>query len=257
MILGIVSSKGGVGKTTLAANLGVALADISKKDVLLVDGDLRSGSLSAHFGMTPEKGLQDLLLDEEMSPAEVITPLGGNLWILPSKIFYFGEVNLKNITKIIHKVAHTYWLVIIDVPPAGDYMQMSLMSYCDGLVGITTPDVQGVSGLLWVLYFAKKVKITPLGVIVNRAMGRRYELPAPAIEKELGIRILGVIPEDEDVRRSVGEKAPLLRAYVRTVAGDEIIKTAKHLHQLIEKLKKERHETEAPPRKCPHCGATI
>jgi len=256
MILGITSSKGGVGKTTLAANLGIALADISKKDILLIDGDLRTGSLSSYFGTTPEKGLQDLLAGEEISPAEVISPLGGNLWILPCRFPYFGKIELGRFSKIIHRLSHMYWLILIDVPPSGDYTQTSLMLSCERLIGVTTPDMQGIRGLFWVLYLAKRFKVTLLGVIINRVMDRRYEMLPPMVEEELGIRILGIIPEDEDVRRSVSEGAPLLRAYTRTVAGDEIIKTAKRLYQAIQKDSYEA-ETGLAPRKCPHCGATI
>ncbi|HDD45868.1 MAG TPA: septum site-determining protein MinD, partial [Candidatus Aenigmarchaeota archaeon] len=51
-IISVVSGKGGVGKTTLVANLGVALASIGK-NVLLIDGNLSGANLGLHLDILP------------------------------------------------------------------------------------------------------------------------------------------------------------------------------------------------------------
>ena len=50
-IIGVVSGKGGVGKTTLVANLGAALASLYKKDVIVVDCNVTTSHLGLYLGM--------------------------------------------------------------------------------------------------------------------------------------------------------------------------------------------------------------
>ena len=60
--IGIFSAKGGVGKTTLAANLGAALTTEFNRDVILLDGNISDANLALHFGITyPHLTLNDVL----------------------------------------------------------------------------------------------------------------------------------------------------------------------------------------------------
>lgn len=81
----IASTKGGVGKTTLTANLGALLADMGLR-VLLIDADLQP-SLSKYFALasaSPSAGLTDVLLNGEMTPSCITATEIPNLDIVVS-----------------------------------------------------------------------------------------------------------------------------------------------------------------------------
>ena len=84
--IGIISIKGGVGKTSCTANLGAALANEFGKKVLLVDSNFTAPNLGLHFGIVdPQKTLHDALLDK-IGIKEAILEYKEGFHILPSSL---------------------------------------------------------------------------------------------------------------------------------------------------------------------------
>ena len=89
--IGVISLKGGVGKTSVVVALGSAIADFNKK-VLLVDGNLSAPNLGIHFKIiNPEISLHHVL-DREVNAKDAVQSLG-KLDILPSSIFTDKQIN--------------------------------------------------------------------------------------------------------------------------------------------------------------------
>jgi len=103
-VIGVLSLKGGVGKTSVVAALGDALADFGKK-VLLIDANLSAPNLGLHFNIVnPEKTLHDLL-DRTANIRDVIQKLE-KFDIIPAALFNKKEIaplNLKNKVKILKR----------------------------------------------------------------------------------------------------------------------------------------------------------
>lgn len=82
--LGVISARGGDGKTELAANLAVAIANDPRHSAVLVDLDVAFPSLAASFGTPDLPGLSAVLLGEAQLEDVVVTPVGlGRLEIVP------------------------------------------------------------------------------------------------------------------------------------------------------------------------------
>ena len=82
-IIGIISLKGGVGKTSCTANLGASLANTFQKKVLLVDGNLSAPNLGISFDIAnPEFSFQDVL-ERKANPSQAVSNLT-NMDILPA-----------------------------------------------------------------------------------------------------------------------------------------------------------------------------
>ena len=79
--ISITSGKGGVGKTTLVANLAVHLAEKGNK-VLILDGDMGMANIDIFFGVRPSYSIMDLL-NEQVSMEEVIVDVGSNISLVP------------------------------------------------------------------------------------------------------------------------------------------------------------------------------
>lgn len=99
-VIGILSNKGGVGKTHLATSLSIALAQRGKK-VLLIDADWSSANVTRKLGLTPPRTLRQYFADE-CAVADLIcaTPHHPNLYILAGSPGEFGIANMDQARKL-------------------------------------------------------------------------------------------------------------------------------------------------------------
>ena len=106
----------GVGKSFVSANLAELLAETGKK-VLLISADMRKGHLHKVFGLSGDKGLQDMLVDPNLN---VAVPIGNNLDIICGGKFPPNPSELlmsPAFTALLEKASSQYDAVIIDTPP--------------------------------------------------------------------------------------------------------------------------------------------
>lgn len=149
--IGVVSTKGGVGKTTLAANLGAILADFGLR-VLLIDTDPQA-SLSKYFELKTEAelGLVEMIRDGELSSIKVSETILPNLSIvlsndktgeiqqtLPQKIDRSARIKwaLNN-----QYVADNFDVAIIDTQGATGPLQEAAAFACHDLLSPISPDI--------------------------------------------------------------------------------------------------------------------
>ncbi len=147
-IYGIVSTKGGVGKTSLAANLGGILADMGQR-VLLVDGDFQQ-TLSSYFKIRVQApwGLRRLITRAD--PSECISRTGiGQLDIILSddpggKLtdwFRESASHVYYLAAALKKLDEQYDYILIDSQGARGILQQSIILASDTLISPIIPDV--------------------------------------------------------------------------------------------------------------------
>jgi succinoglycan biosynthesis transport protein ExoP len=154
-VIVVTSPRPSAGKTTTVANLGISLAEIGRR-VLLIDGDLRRPRLGKLFGLQFSTGLSDVLLDEGSAIATLVCGVRSSnvpgLYVLP------GGSEPANISKLLHsthmdtliEVARSeYDFVLIDSPPMMGMADARLLSRnADGVIlisraGETSPEQLG------------------------------------------------------------------------------------------------------------------
>ncbi len=120
-ILTITSSIHGEGKTVTSINLGITFAhDLNKKSILLVDADMRRGTLTKDLGLKAEKGLADILSDDTKIDDTLLSVGIDNLHIVPSGKRPHNPAELLGSAKMkdfIANVRKTYDYVFFDCPP--------------------------------------------------------------------------------------------------------------------------------------------
>ncbi len=167
----LTSAEPGEGKTTLAAHLAISNA-ARGKTTMLVDGDLRRPGLHARFGLTPRKGLSNVLTGE-LPWQDVVVPIEGrpNLSLLPSGPGSHRAADLvgHKLFSLLDEFAKEYDLVILDSPPLLGFAEcLQMATAADGVVVISRAGQTKRKAVASVITTLKRLRANVIGVVLNQ-----------------------------------------------------------------------------------------
>jgi septum site-determining protein MinD len=199
----IASGKGGVGKSTICANLGVAISRIGVR-AIVVDADLEGASIGLIFGVGSNVPTLHDYLSGKIGLDETIfeVPSGPGLVIGSIRVDSLRDVKMKMFRDFIRSLEEKYDVVLVDVPPGLGADAITAISACDALLLVVTPDVLAISNALKTKIIAKKLKRKVIGIVVNRK-GSKHDVPTKYIEDMMGTKVIGEIEEDEEVKKAL------------------------------------------------------
>ena len=229
-VIGIVSGKGGVGKTVTAANLGLALHEFNQ-DVVVVDADLTSSNLGFYLGLySPQPFTLQNVLNGDVNIAKAIYIHPTGLKIVPSSLAleYVG-VKANRLGEIVKHIKSG--TVIVDSPAGLDREALAVLDACNDVIVVTNPELPAVTDALKVIHAAREKGKNILGIVVNRFKNKKHELKISEIEMMTETPVISVIHEDKNVKKSLFEKVPLLRYRPYSIASLEIRRLAAMLLQ--------------------------
>lgn len=205
--LGVVSIKGGVGKTTAALNLGAAMATQFHKRVLIVDANFSAPNLGLHLGIVnPAKTLQDLLKDRcSVTDAVIHHPLGFDLLLGRLSEWRVRAYKLK---QKLDQLKQWYDYIIIDSSPNLNEEVFATIAASDELLLVTSPDYPTLSCTMHAAKVAKQRKTPVIGLILNKTRHKKFELTVKEIEESANVPVLSVIPDDILVLESLAGVTP-------------------------------------------------
>lgn len=203
---GIVSLKGGVGKTSIVASLGAAISSFNKK-VLLIDGNLSNPSLGLHLNIIEPKVTLHDVLGREANIKDAVCELGG-FDVIPSSIFADSEINPFQLRDKIKFLKRNYDVVLIDSSPSLGDETLAVMLASDGILIITTPDCPTLSTTMKAIKTAKQRGTPIIGMILNKVYNKNFEIPIGEIEKFTEVPVMAVIPYDVNNLKALSEFTP-------------------------------------------------
>lgn len=202
----ITSGKGGVGKTTICANLGARLASFGFR-VVLLDVDIGLNNLDVVIGL--EKKVRFDIIDVVEKRCRVKQALiqderFTNLYVMASAHSYAkSNVSADDIKTIVDELEHTFDYIIIDCPAGVESGFHRAVSSATEAVIVVTPHISSIRDADKVLSLLSSYDISNKGLIVNRIRGdlvlNGEMLEVDEIVNALNIPLLGVIPEDDDI----------------------------------------------------------
>jgi len=206
-IIGIVSGKGGVGKTITTINLSAALMEF-KRNVIAVDADIKMSGLGLQLGMYYFPFSLNDVLKGQGKLFEALYIHSSGLRIIPASL-NVDDVKISNLKQVLEDPFLENNVVLIDSPPGFEKNTLAVLKTCPELVIVTTPEIPAITEALKVISITEKVGSFPIGLIVNMyKKGESDQINLKEIQAICGLPIIGVIPEDDNIKKSVFKGVP-------------------------------------------------
>ena len=215
----IFSTKGGVGKSTVATNLSVALAD-SGRSVCLVDLDVNSGDVAIMLQLNPARTLSDLaafngVIDEGAVEA-ILTRYSDRLSIIaaPLRLDTPDQPTADDIAQLLDALKSRFEIIVVDTSGVFDDHALVALDRSDRIVLVGTLDIPALKGLklatstLELLNYARGTWC----FVLNRADGR-VGLSSEEFESTLGLKADCSLVSSREMLSAVNRGEPLVRAH--------------------------------------------
>lgn len=262
-IIAISSGKGGVGKSHLCANLGLALAQ-SRLSVCLHDADHGLANLSLLLGQNSGCSQRAAGDDAAVTVEQTVTklsklhhPIHKTRWPLDIQPSTTGhevtsggaQVDFNQIQDDLTALRQVYDVVLLDTPAGIEHNVQNYLALADKIVLVITPEPTSLTdsfGLIRVL----KQSHTEYLVIANQVndvsqANEVYRRFSRAVKKYIGnkTRLLGYINHDSTVTQAVMKQTPLLYLAEDSPAARSIKRTSQTLLQLLQQQNREQQSS--------------
>jgi ATP-binding protein involved in chromosome partitioning len=246
----VLSGKGGVGKSTISANLAYALSE-KEYTVGLLDSDFHGPSIPKILGIEEKKPTANEtgFNPVSVSPKLKVMSIGFLLYDNDSPVIWRGPLKMGAVKQFIGDVN---WgnldYLIVDLPPGTGDEPLSIVQLIpnnDGAVIVTTPQDVALVSVRKSINFVKKMNIPVIGIIENMS-----GFTCPHCKKsvdifktgggfkasmDLKVSFLGKIPIDQNIVLTGDSGEPYLIKNANTVAGKAFVNIVEKIEQIIKK----------------------
>ena len=234
----VTSGKGGVGKTTTSANLGVALALLGKK-VVVVDADIGLRNLDVILGLE-NRIVYDLVHVVEgecrLKQALIRDKRAEGLFLLPAaQTRDKNAVTPDQMRELVARLKEDHDIILVDCPAGIEQGFKNAVAGADRAVIVTTPEVSAIRDADRIIGMVEAAELPEPQLIINRFRPKMVEA-GDMMNKEdileiLAIPLLGVVPDHEDIIVSANRGVPVVfdensivgeafRRVARRIAGE-------------------------------------
>jgi|TARA_B110000977_G_scaffold201265_1_gene295047 septum site-determining protein MinD len=216
-IIVITSGKGGVGKTTTTANLGVALANLGYSTVL-IDADVGLRNLDLLLGLENRiiYTASDVLLGEcSLEQALIKDKRQSKLYLLPASQNRTKDVlTSHDMNQLVNLLKDKHDYILIDSPAGIETGFFSAIKPAREAIIVTTPEITAVRDADRVIGLLEASGFEKISLLLNRLRPKMVKannmMSIDDVKEILSIPLLGVIPEDEIVIVSTNRGEPLV-----------------------------------------------
>jgi septum site-determining protein MinD len=202
----VTSGKGGVGKTTITANLGARLAALGFR-VAIIDADIGLNNLDAVMGV--ENSVMFDLLDVlegrcRLKQALIQDKRYPLLYILPSTHFSpNSKIDALKLKQVVDSLEYNFDYILLDCPAGIEYGFHRAVTCANEAIIVVTPHISSIRDADKVVSLLNNYKLTNKYLVINRARGdlilNGEMFSVENVVEAMKVSILGVVPEDDDI----------------------------------------------------------
>ncbi|WP_375000411.1 CpaE family protein [Aeromicrobium sp. CTD01-1L150] len=232
----VLSPKGGVGKTSIATNLSVALARQSPMEVVLVDLDLQFGDVATVLDLAPahtldeafESGSQDNLL---LKTYLTVHPAGFFVLCGADSPAANERVTSAQVASLVRQLKQQFRYVVVDTAGGLDEATLGALEEADDVVMVSTMDIACLRGVRKALELVGELGLLPASrhVVLNFA-DKHSGLRVKDVESMLGVPVDFVLPRAKEVPVGANKGVPIM---VSNKSG-QFVKTVRALAQRVD-----------------------
>jgi septum site-determining protein MinD len=226
--IGIISGKGGVGKTTIVANLGAALSYKFKKDVVIVDCNLTTSHLSLSLGMYYCPITLNNILRGEKNIFDALYDHPSGMKIIPSSI-HLRELEGVDITKlkeVIKDLKGKVDIIFLDASPGLGREAYAAIHASEEIIFVTNPNIPAATDIIKCKEIIKEVNKKPIGIVLNMVSKKDYELTKREVEMLTEMPVIASISHDKNIHKSLAHRMPVVMFKSKSKSSKELTKLA-------------------------------
>ncbi|MGQ9714162.1 MAG: AAA family ATPase [Anaerolineae bacterium] len=241
-VISVFGPKGGVGTSTLAANLAIALHEASTLKVALVDGNLQFGGVDVLLNLQTTRTIADVVTKVEDLDAELVTsammphPSGIKVLLAPPRPEMADLVQPEHMRAILTQMRQMFDYVVVDTWTSLHDLSLSVLDSADRIVLVATPEVPAIKNAKVFFDVADALDYPPekIWLVINQA-DRRGAIRTADIEGSIKHPIAAAIPMDErSVFMAANQGIPLVVAHRNSPVAQAIFALAARVRNELE-----------------------
>ncbi len=217
-VVTVMSPKGGAGKTVMATNVALLLAQWNDPSrVAVLDADLQFGDVCLAMQLDPKTSLVDAAanlekLDEALLDSLMVRHESGvRVLAAPLEPALADAISTQAVVKVVGMMKRMFDYVIIDTAPFLDEPVLTILERSDDVLLVVDMDMPSVKNAKLALDTLRLINfpIRKIKLILNR-VNSKARLDVEELERSLDLRVMAAIPSDKIVPRSVNEGVPVV-----------------------------------------------
>ena len=233
-VIVITSGKGGVGKTTTTANIGIGLSSAGKK-VLVIDTDLGLRNLDVVLGLENRivYNLVDVIESKcRLKQAVIKDTRFENLYLLPSaQTKDKSAISPEQMKKLTSELKDEFDYVLLDCPAGIEQGFQNAIAGADRALVVTTPEVSAIRDADRIIGLLEQNHMKKLNLIINRIrmdMVKRGDMMSvDDVTEILAVPLIGILPDDEQVVIGTNQGEPVIG--LDSIAGKGYLNICKRI----------------------------
>jgi pilus assembly protein CpaE len=236
-VISVFSSKGGAGKTTIAVNLAVTLAQRKNASIGILDANLQFGDVALYLDLAPRATISDAIVEadslDENNLDTYMTPYNDRLSLMaaPTRPEQAGDITGGQVCAVLAQMKKKYEYVVVDTSSDFNDITLAVLDNSDVIVvlaGVDLPTIKNMKLCLEIMqsldYGADKVR-----VVLNRA-NSTGGLSVREIEHSLNLKFCATVPSDgKTVMTSINKGVPFVLSHSQTPVAQNVFLLAQQL----------------------------